>query len=137
MWPDLSKKLCDGNFHTMDILLKLPVYSVIVRQEGRIGSIDFKLGETLALIFLVTHPGGLMKRELAGLFHVLVLCGDVEVLEHVGEEFKGGPLGGITVPTLEHYLQWTGQSMTTKGYCYSNFLIWAPRAHTFSDPAHA
>lgn len=88
----------------MDILLKLPVYSVIVRQEGRIGSIDFKLGETLALIFLVTHPGGLMRRELAGLFHVLVLCGDVEVLEHVGEEFKGGPLGGITVPTLEHYL---------------------------------
>ena len=32
----------------------------------------------------------------------------------MGEEFKGGPLGGITVPTLEHYLQWTTETSSMR-----------------------
>ena len=39
------------------------------------------------------------------LLHVLVLGGDAEVLEHVGQEFEGWPLHGVPVPAFKHNLK--------------------------------
>ena len=47
----------NGYFVEVACLFNRPSSNVVVRQEGRIESIDFKLGGTLALIFLVIHPG--------------------------------------------------------------------------------
>ena len=43
-------------------------------------------------------------QHLLCLFHILRLGCDVEVLKHVGEELKGGPLEGVPVPALQHDL---------------------------------
>ena len=38
------------------------------------------------------------------LLHVLGLWGDVEILEHVGQELEGWPLVGVRLPALQHNL---------------------------------
>ena len=38
--------------------------------------------------------------DVVQLFHVLVLCGDVKIFEHVCKELKRGAFGRLAIPTF-------------------------------------